>query len=190
MQRLGLACHGSRSGSAAPERMCCWNSFERYLLAEARAWAVGNCLVAYVSRAGPVSAGLSPRRPGRDVTAADVAAGGSCWRSRGGFSGERDGQKLRRGLAALLRFCLSRADAVDLSRAALPRHRDGDVALPKGSTRAEARALAPGVVITLGTGRRDYAVIITLLRLGLRAGRKRGGAALHSDDIDWRQKPS
>ena len=56
-------------------------------------------------------------------------------------------------------------------------------ALPKGITGAEARALLASCDRRRAPGRRDYAVLVTLLRLGLRASE---AAALRLEDIDWR----
>ena len=56
-------------------------------------------------------------------------------------------------------------------------------ALPKGISPAEARALLASCDRRRALGRRDYAVLVTLLRLGLRAGE---AAALTLEDIDWR----
>ena len=56
-------------------------------------------------------------------------------------------------------------------------------ALPKGISPAEAAALLASCDRRRALGRRDYAVLVTLLRLGLRAGE---AAALTLDDIDWR----
>jgi integrase/recombinase XerD len=55
--------------------------------------------------------------------------------------------------------------------------------LPRGISKTDATALLGGCDRRRALGRRDYAVIIVLLRLGLRAGEV---AALRLDDIDWR----
>jgi integrase/recombinase XerD len=55
--------------------------------------------------------------------------------------------------------------------------------LPKGLAPAEVQALLGSCDLRTRMGRRDFAVLITLLRLGLRAGEL---AALRLDDIDWR----
>jgi integrase/recombinase XerD len=61
---------------------------------------------------------------------------------------------------------------------------DGDVRrCLRGITKAAARALLDGCDRRSVLGRRDYAILITLLRLGLRA---REVAGLTLDDIDWR----
>ncbi len=57
-------------------------------------------------------------------------------------------------------------------------------ALPSAIPAAEARRLVTSCDTTTGRGRRDAAVLVVLLRLGLRASEV---ARLELDDIDWRQ---
>lgn len=87
-------------------------------------------------------------------------------------------------LRALLRFCYLRGYTVTPLAAAAPRTvgwRD----------RGFARTLGPGQVERLlascdrrtSTGRRDFAILVVLARLGLRANEV---AALRVDDVDWR----
>jgi len=87
-------------------------------------------------------------------------------------------------LRSFLRYCFSEGlVAADLSAAALTvtgRRRPG---LPQGISRADAQALLDSCDRRRSHGRRDYAVLITLLRLGLRAGEV---AALTLEDLDWR----
>jgi len=87
-------------------------------------------------------------------------------------------------LRAFLRFCfLQGLVPVDLSAAALTatgRRRPG---LPTMISRAEARALLGSCDRRRSQGRRDYAVLLVLLRLGLRAGEVAG---LTLEDLDWR----
>ncbi|HZM77662.1 MAG TPA: site-specific integrase [Candidatus Limnocylindrales bacterium] len=56
--------------------------------------------------------------------------------------------------------------------------------LPKGLEPDELRRLLASCDRRTGTGRRDYAVLLVLARLGLRAGEV---ARLGLDDIDWRR---
>jgi site-specific recombinase XerD len=56
-------------------------------------------------------------------------------------------------------------------------------ALPKALTSADLRVLFASCDRRCATGRRDFAVLTMLARLGLRAGEV---AALQLDDIDWR----
>ena len=55
--------------------------------------------------------------------------------------------------------------------------------LPLGITHAQARAILAGCDRRRAIGRRDYAIIVLLLRLGLRRSEVAG---LTLDDIDWR----
>lgn len=56
--------------------------------------------------------------------------------------------------------------------------------LPKGLEPAQLRRLLAGCDRRTATGRRDYAILLLLARLGLRAGEVAG---LGLDDIDWRR---
>jgi integrase/recombinase XerD len=88
------------------------------------------------------------------------------------------------GLRAFLRFCFVEGlVAVDLSPAALLVRGRRRSSLPKGIGRADAKALLAACDRRSLIGRRDHAVIITLLRLGLRRSELAG---LTLDDIDWR----
>jgi integrase/recombinase XerD len=55
--------------------------------------------------------------------------------------------------------------------------------LPQALDPAQLRALLAGCDLRTGTGRRDFAILTLLVRLGLRRGEV---AALRLDDIDWR----
>jgi site-specific recombinase XerD len=88
------------------------------------------------------------------------------------------------GLRSFLRFCfIERQVPVDLSQAALPVTGRRRSSLPRGIAKADARALLDSCDRRSALGRRDYAMLVTLLRLGLRAGEV---ARLRLDDIDWR----
>jgi integrase/recombinase XerD len=78
------------------------------------------------------------------------------------------------GLRSFLRFCFIEGIVeADLSRAALSVTGRRRSPLPQGVSRADAAALLASCDRRSPVGRRDYAVIITLLRLGLRARRGR-----------------
>lgn len=88
------------------------------------------------------------------------------------------------GLRSFLRFCfLAGMVNRDLSQAALAVTGRRRSSLPKGIARADADALLGSCDRRTSLGRRDYAVILMLLRLGLRRGDVSG---LRLDDIDWR----
>ena len=55
--------------------------------------------------------------------------------------------------------------------------------LPRGLPAEDVRRMMAGCDRDRGTGRRDYAILTVLVRLGLRAGEV---AALTLDDVDWR----
>jgi len=87
-------------------------------------------------------------------------------------------------LRAFLRFAfLEGLTCVDLSAAALGSTGRRHASLPQGIGQVSADALLDSCDLDTRVGRRDYAVLITLLRLGLRAGEV---ARLRLEDIDWR----
>jgi integrase len=87
-------------------------------------------------------------------------------------------------LRAFLRFCfLEGLVDSDLSEAALAITGRRRSSLPRGIAKQEAEALLSSCDRRTAIGRRDYALILTLLRLGLRRGEVAG---LSLDDIDWR----
>lgn len=88
------------------------------------------------------------------------------------------------GLRAFLQFCfLEGIVETDLSAAALFVAGRRSQPLPRGIGRAQAAALLASCDRRTALGRRDYALLILLLRLGLRRGEV---VALTLDDIDWR----
>jgi integrase/recombinase XerD len=87
-------------------------------------------------------------------------------------------------LRAFLRYCrLAGLIGTDLSAAVLPVAGRRRSLLPQGLTEAQALALLRVCDRRRAAGRRDYAVIVLMRRLGLRAGEV---AALRLEDIDWR----
>jgi integrase/recombinase XerD len=83
-----------------------------------------------------------------------------------------------------LRFCfIEGLVEIDLSRAALSVTGRRRSSLPRGISKTDAQALLGSCDRRRALGRRDYAVIIVLLRLGLRRGEVAG---MTLDDIDWR----
>jgi integrase/recombinase XerD len=87
-------------------------------------------------------------------------------------------------LRSFLRYCyLTGLVERDLSGAALPVSGRRRSLLPQGITPTQAKALLRACDRRRASGRRDYAVIVLLLRLGLRA---REVATLRLDDLDWR----
>lgn len=88
------------------------------------------------------------------------------------------------GLRSFLRFCFVEGlVGADLSEAALLVTGRRRSPLPKGIARSDAAALLASCDRHHQLGRRDYAILVVALRLGLRAGEI---ARLRLDDIDWR----
>lgn len=89
-----------------------------------------------------------------------------------------------RALRAFVHFCFVEGLAgTDLSAAAPLMTGRRRSFLPKGISSSDAECLLRSWHRQTAAGRRDYAVILTLLRRGLRAGE---AAGLTVDDIDWR----
>ena len=87
-------------------------------------------------------------------------------------------------LRSFLRFCsMEGLIAADLSAAALPVTGRRPSSLPRGISSSDAKALLNSCDRGENVGRRDYAMIVMLLRLGLRATEV---ATLKLDDLDWR----
>jgi integrase/recombinase XerD len=153
--------------------------FERYLLAE-RGLAAGT-VVLYLRSARRFVESLPPDRGIAGLVAGDVTA--AVLRESESVSVSA-AQNFVSGLRWFLRFCFIEGLAgSDLSRAALFARGRSSSPLPRGISRADARALLGSCDRRQALGRRDYAIIITLLRLGLRRGEVAG---LRLDDIDWR----
>ncbi len=152
--------------------------FERHLLCE-RA-LTGSTAAAYVAYARRFLAGRAGRRLD-GVTAADVT--GAVLAEAEAVSAS-SAQYFVVALRAFLRFCfLDGLVEADLAGAALAVTGRRRFPLPRGISRADALALLAACDRRRRTGRRDYAVLMLLLRLGLRAGE---AAALTLEDIDWR----
>jgi integrase/recombinase XerD len=153
--------------------------FERYLLAE-RGLAVTTSS-AYLRRAARFLTICAPDGDLSVITAADVtgAVMAECASKSVGA-----GQYFVASLRALLRFChVQGLIGEDLSAAALSATGRRATRLPQGITEQDTRLLLAACDRRRAVGRRDYAVVVTLLRLGLRAGEV---AALQLEDLDWR----
>ena len=96
----------------------------------------------------------------------------------------RSVERLVNGLRSFLRFALVEGlITAPLANAVPSVARWSGASLPRGLTRAEVVALLASCDPLHRTGRRDYAILVLLGRLGLRAAEV---AALRLDDIDWR----
>lgn len=154
-------------------------SFERHLLVE-RGLAAGT-VRGYRRHAHRFIGGLSASRDLAGLTAQDVT--GAVLQESAGVSVSAI-QFFVAGLRSFLRFCfIEGLVAVDLSQAALPVTGRRRSSLPRGITKADAAALLGSCDRRSALGRRDYAVIVLLLRLGLRASEVAG---MRLDDIQWR----
>lgn len=154
-------------------------SFEGYLLAE-RGLAAGTAR-GYVRHARRFIGGLPEDRDLAGLTTADVTAAVLAQSATVAVS---TAQSFVAGLRSFLRFCFVEGlVAIDLSKAALGVTGRRRSLLPRGINRADADALLDSCDRRSALGRRDYAILVTLLRLGLRRGEVAG---LTLDDVDWR----
>jgi integrase/recombinase XerD len=153
-------------------------AYERHLLGE-RALAASTA-AAYLARARRFLDGLAGSGVS-GLTAADVTRAVLAESEKVSAG---SAQYFVAALRAFLRFCfLQGLIDTDLAHAALAVTGRRRSPLPKGISRADARALLASCDRRRPAGRRDYAVLVTLLRLGLRASE---AAALTLEDIDWR----
>ncbi|MGH3260490.1 MAG: tyrosine-type recombinase/integrase, partial [Trebonia sp.] len=153
--------------------------FDRYLREERG--LVSRTTQTYLWHARRFLAGYGRDGDLRELTPADVSAA-VLQESTVGSVGTV--QLFVTALRSLLRYChVAGLIETDLSGAALAVTGRRRSSLPKGVSPADARALLRSCDRRTALGRRDYAVILTLLRLGLRAGEV---AALRLEDLDWR----
>lgn len=153
-------------------------SFRGYLVSE-RGLSAGT-VRGYVDRATRFVAGRAPGELGQ-VTAAEVMA--AVLRESESVSVSAT-QNFVASVRALLRFCFIEGIVdIDLSQAALAVTGRRRSSLPRGIAKDDAAALLGSCDRRTSVGRRDYAVILILLRLGLRRGEVAG---LRLEDIDWR----
>jgi integrase/recombinase XerD len=154
-------------------------SFERHLLAE-RGLAAGTAR-GYVHRARRFLDGLPAGRDLAEVTAAEVTGAVLRESATGAVSTT---QNFVAALRSFLRFCFVEGlVGEDLAPAALAVTGRRRSSLPQGISRQDAAALLGSCDRRSALGRRDYAIILLLLRLGLRRGEV---ASLRLEDIDWR----
>jgi integrase/recombinase XerD len=118
----------------------------------------------------------------RELSAADVSR--AVLREADGRHAPATVRRYGCSLRAFLRYGhLAGLIASDLSTAAVPVSGRQHSLLPQGLTQAQTRILLHSCDRRRAAGRRDYAMIVLMLRLGLRA---REVAALQLEDIDWR----
>lgn len=96
----------------------------------------------------------------------------------------RSAERLVNGMRSFLRFALVEGLISSPLASAVPSvARWTSAGLPRGLARSELAALLGSCDRRRAIGRRDYAILVLLARLGLRAVEV---AALRLDDIDWR----
>lgn len=154
-------------------------AFSRYLLSE-RGLAASTA-AAYLARVDRFITGCAAEGDVSVITAADVTRAvlaETVTRKVGSV------QFFVVAVRAFLRFCsLEGLMEVDLSAAAPSITGRRSQVLPQGIKREDATALLASCDRSQATGMRDHAVLLILLRLGLRAIEV---ARLRLDDIDWR----
>jgi integrase/recombinase XerD len=156
-------------------------SFERFLLVE-RAVAASTAPV-YVARARRFVAGWAPNGDLANLNASDVTAAVLEMSTSVSVAATK---LFVTALRSFLRFSfIEGLTPNDLSSAALSVARRRRSSLPMGIDQKAADALLRSCDRRRAKGRRDYAVLLVLLRLGLRAGGV-PSAGLRVDDIDWR----
>ncbi|MGB5755737.1 MAG: tyrosine-type recombinase/integrase, partial [Acidimicrobiales bacterium] len=176
LRELGVVAAPILATRSASEALM--DSFGSYLLSERG--LVAGTVRGYVAHATRFVAGLAPGDL-RHVTAAEVTAAVLGQSATVSVSAT---QNFVAGLRAFLRFCFVEGlTEVDLSQAALPVTGRRRSCLPRGITSGEAAALLASCDRRTGVGRRDYALLIILLRLGLRRSEVAG---IRLEDIDWR----
>ena len=153
--------------------------FQRFLFQE-RAVAPSTASV-YVARARRFLEWSAPNGELTSLEASDVT--GAVLRASASVSVSAT-KLFVTALRSFLRFSfIEGLTPSDLSAAALSVARRQRASLPKGIDRKSADALLRSCDRRRAKGRRDYAVLLILLRLGLRAGEVAG---LCLGDIDWR----
>lgn len=136
---------------------------------------------AYVLRANRFLAWSAPAGDGSALLAADVTS--AVLRESQNVSA-RSTKYFVTALRSFLRFCFATGRApADVSAAALGVSGRRRSLLPRGISTQDAGALLGSFDRRQPQGRRDYAIVLVLLRLGLRSAEVAG---LALDDIDWR----
>ena len=121
---------------------------------------------------------------GRDLAEVTAAEVSGFMTSQSGQVSTRGAERLATGLRSFLGFALVEGlIQVPLTGAVPSVARWGGATLPRGLTSQQVAGLMASCDRRRGIGRRDYAILVLLVRLGLRAAEV---AALRLDDIDWR----
>jgi integrase/recombinase XerD len=176
----GLGVLGPEPPGPAPDAASAlMSAFAEYLRAE-RGLAPMT-VAAYSSRTAQFVARYAPDGDPGAITPADVTT--AVLADASGLSAGA-GQHLACALRAFLRYChVQGLVTADVSAAAMAVTGRRTSMLPRGLKPGQVDALLAACDRGEPDGRRDYAVILLLARLGLRAGE---AARLRLDDINWR----
>ena len=121
---------------------------------------------------------------GRQLDALSAADVSGFMTSQCGQVSARQAERLATGLRSFLGFALVEGLISRPLTGAVPSvARWSGAGLPRGLTSKQVAALLASCDRRHPVGRRDYAILVLLVRLGLRAGEV---SALRLDDIDWR----
>lgn len=161
-----------------PEMSAVLGRFETYLLVERRIQA--RTTEAYVSRVHRFLTTHAPNKALAGVSAADVTR---ALLAEGETRAPASVKKFRNALRAFFRFCFVTGELDhDLTGATLVPRQSLPSLLPMGAKPAQIQTLLASCDRQSTAGRREYAVILLLARLGLRAGEV---AKLRLEDIHW-----
>lgn len=161
-----------------PEMSAVLGRFETYLLVERRIQA--RTTEAYVSRVHRFLTTHAPNKSLAGVTAADVTR---ALLAEGETRAPASVKKFRNALRAFFRFCFITGELDhDLTGATLVTHQSLPSLLPMEAKPAQIQTLLASCDRQSIAGRREYAVVLLLARLGLRAGEVAG---LRLEDIHW-----
>lgn len=181
LHRLGVVPEPERAGGSTPVEALV-ESYRRYLVAERGLAASSLPYYERVARLFLGEAATTGPEQLAELTAADVTEF-VLRESRRRSVGTT--KQLVTMLRSLLRFLHLQALIDQPLAAAVPAVAGWRLTgLPRGLGAAEVSALLGSCDRRTTTGRRDYAVLLLLVRLGLRAGEV---AALRLDDVDWRR---
>ena len=175
LRRVGAAPPPSEVPPATPAeellaRFTGWLTSERGLTAEVARGYADSVRGFAAARAGQLADTAAS-----DVTAFIVAESGRL--------APKTAQRTATALRSLLRFCHLEGLTGGCLDQAVPKVAYRNPGLPRGLEPAQVRALLASCDRQSAAGRRDYAILTLLARVGLRAGEV---AALALEDIDWR----
>jgi integrase/recombinase XerD len=177
LRELGVTAVGQQAAMSPVDALIA--AFEGYLVAE-RGLAAGT-IRGYCDHARRFVGGLPGGADLAGVRAAEVTV--AVLRESAAVSVSAT-QYFVAGLRSFLRFCFTTGlMESDLSKAVLAATGRRSSPLPRGIGRDNAKALLGCCDRRTAVGRRDYAMVVTLLRLGLRRAELAG---LLLEDIDWR----